>query len=121
MDPWEIVLYIMALSFSLEGVSVHASTILCATNIFFQNFLKSDAMTSAVRRAIDGRQVYTTIRLFTWRALGFWNVISAITNSLLIGAFGLRVIGIKTSSAQQSHNYHLISFQVLSFVSPFIW
>ncbi|KZS98082.1 hypothetical protein SISNIDRAFT_481943 [Sistotremastrum niveocremeum HHB9708] len=85
MDPWEIVLYIMALSFSLE----------------------------------EFHKIYTTIKLFTWRAFGFWTVISMITDVLLISAFVLRMIGLQTPS--DSHNYHLISFQVLSFVSPFIW
>jgi hypothetical protein len=64
-------------------------------------------------------KVYKTLRLFTWRAFGFWTVISSITDSLLVAAFVLRIIGIFTPNTSVS--YHFFSFQVLSFVSPFIW
>jgi len=85
LSGWELILYIMALAFSLQETS----------------------------------KVYKTLRLFTWRAFGFWTIISLITDSLLMAAFVMRMIGIATPDS--SINYHFLSFQVLSFVSPFIW
>jgi len=85
------------------------------------------------------RQVYMAIRYFTWRALGFWTVISALTDSLLITAFIFRLMGIwvhdevKTGASPALHGvlvayekhtvdkYHMLSFQFLSCVAPLIW
>jgi hypothetical protein len=60
------------------------------------------------------------LRLATWRALGFWHVVASITDVLLLTAFVFRVSGL-VSSDDQRDQHLLHSFQVLSFVSPFIW
>jgi hypothetical protein len=59
----------------------------------------------------------------TYRAFSFWNFIAFVTDSLLIAAFALRVVGLREENANPEHAValRLKSFQVLSFVSPFIW
>ncbi|TFK43743.1 calcium activated cation channel [Crucibulum laeve] len=86
LDEWEIVLYVLSLSFIVE----------------------------------DMHKFITLLRFVTWRAFTFWNVISLITDTLLLTAFILRVIGF-TAHGEQVDYMRLRSFQVLSFVSPFIW
>lgn len=86
LDSWEIVLYVMSLSFIVENV--HKS--------------------------------YVLLRFVTWRAFTFWSAIAFITDSILLAAFTLRVIGLQAPQDQEAI-YRLRSFQVLSFVSPFIW
>ncbi|KAF8165552.1 calcium activated cation channel [Crassisporium funariophilum] len=86
LDDWELVLYIMALSFIIE----------------------------------DLHKFYTLLRFVTWRAFSFWNAIAFITDSLLMAAFVLRVIGLGTQGDQEAA-MRLRSFQILSCVSPFIW
>ena len=44
-----------------------------------------------------------------------------ITDALLVTAFVLRVTGIKVADDDLANQYHYKSFQVLSFVAPFIW
>ncbi|OAX44017.1 hypothetical protein K503DRAFT_846787 [Rhizopogon vinicolor AM-OR11-026] len=86
VDVWEIILYIMALAFSLEDIN----------------------------------RFYKLWRYATYRAFGFWNVVAFITDSLLLAAFVLRIVGYY-ATGDQSSNLRFRSFQVLSFVAPFIW
>ncbi|KAH7103080.1 hypothetical protein BKA62DRAFT_698531, partial [Auriculariales sp. MPI-PUGE-AT-0066] len=79
-DVWEGLLYSMALAFSFE--EIHK---LC-------------------------QQVFVTVRFFTWRALGFWTVISAITDMLLLTAFVFRLMGIFVKDETKTDHYHLLSF-----------
>ncbi|KAH7067064.1 calcium activated cation channel [Auriculariales sp. MPI-PUGE-AT-0066] len=67
------------------------------------------------------QQVFVTVRFFTWRALGFWTVISAITDMLLLTAFVFRLMGIFVKDETKTDHYHLLSFQFLSCVAPLIW
>lgn len=73
------------------------------------------------RTAPPFSKLYKITRLFTWRAgfLGFWTILSIITDGLLIAALVLRIAGIVGDD--ESGNQHLKSFQVLSCVAPFIW
>jgi hypothetical protein len=66
-------------------------------------------------------QLYRTLRYITWRALGFWNVVSVTTDGLLITALILRILGLALPNDPRSEHWHLLSFQVLSCVAPFIW
>jgi len=86
LDGWELILYVLALSFIVE----------------------------------DTHKFYSLLRFVTWRAFSFWNGISFITDSLLLAAFTLRMIGFG-SSGDQAASMRLYSFQILSCVSPFIW
>jgi hypothetical protein len=61
------------------------------------------------------------IRFFTWRAFGFWEVVSVLTDGLLVAAFALRISGIAANDYEQKAKYELQSFQVLSCVAPLIW
>jgi|SRR6267154_4716111 len=65
-------------------------------------------------------QVYKTLRFATWRAFGFWHVVSIVTDVLLLTAFILRVSGLALHEENRDPLL-LHSFQVLSFVSPLIW
>lgn len=65
-------------------------------------------------------QWYKLIDYTSWRSIGFWNVIAFITNTLLLLAFILRIAGFEATGSQAS-DLRLKSFQVLSFVAPFIW
>jgi len=68
-------------------------------------------------------KLYKTLRFFTWRAFGFWTIISLFTDALLVTAFSLRVYGIyiPDTGDGMSDKYHFQSFQVLSHVAPLIW
>ncbi|KAG6817856.1 hypothetical protein H0H87_001688 [Tephrocybe sp. NHM501043] len=68
----------------------------------------------------DLHKFYSLLRLATLRALSFWNIIAFITDGLLVSAFALRVLGFY-SVGDDVGLMRLRSFQVLSFVSPFIW
>ncbi|KAI0068594.1 calcium activated cation channel [Artomyces pyxidatus] len=68
----------------------------------------------------DLQKIFKTLRFATYRAFGFWNFVSFVTDGLLIAAFVLRVIGL-ASHDSQADTLRLRSFQVLSYVSPFIW
>ncbi|KAG2156276.1 hypothetical protein DEU56DRAFT_766342 [Suillus clintonianus] len=63
---------------------------------------------------------YKLFRYATYRAFGFWNVVAFITDSLLLAACLLRIAGIY-ATGDHSNTLRLRSFQVLSFVAPFIW
>ncbi|KAJ3572869.1 hypothetical protein NP233_g2814 [Leucocoprinus birnbaumii] len=56
-----------------------------------------------------------------WRAFSFWNIIAFIIDALLVAAFALRVAGISAANDDAGAHWRLSSFQVLSFVAPFIW
>ncbi|EIW82309.1 hypothetical protein CONPUDRAFT_81817 [Coniophora puteana RWD-64-598 SS2] len=91
-DFWEYILYFLALAFWFEGM-------------------------------LDGYSYepwYKLFRYATWRAFSFWNVIAFITDCLLAAAFILRVVGLN-QQGEAANYYRLRSFQVLSFVAPFIW
>jgi hypothetical protein len=74
-----------------------------------------------LKHCYPGIQTYQLLRFVSWRAFGFWSVISFATNSLLFAAFVLRVAGITSGAAHGGETLRLRSFQVLSFVAPFIW
>jgi hypothetical protein len=65
-------------------------------------------------------QVYTLLRFATWRAFSFWNIVALVTDALLLSAFILRMGGLSATGSQAAA-MRLKSFQVLSFVAPFIW
>ena len=76
---------------------------------------------SSSRRCYSHKEkIYKLLRFATWRAIGFWHVVAGITDGLLLAAFVLRVSGI-VSSKDRRDDFRLQSFQILSFVSPFIW
>ncbi|KAG7097202.1 hypothetical protein E1B28_004573 [Marasmius oreades] len=86
LDEWEIVLYIVGLSISIEDI----------------------------------HKFFKLLQFVTWKAFSFWNVVSLVTDLLLMAAFTLRMIGLSKNS-DDSTRLRIISFQVLSFVAPFIW
>lgn len=63
---------------------------------------------------------YKLIHYATRRSFGFWSVIAFITNTLLLVAFTLRIAGL-AAAGSRAGDLKLNSFQVLSFVAPFIW
>lgn len=68
----------------------------------------------------DFHKIYKLLHFATWRSFTFWNLVSFTTDSLLITAFILRLVGL-TTTGPYSDSMRLKSFQVLSFVSPLIW
>ncbi|KAJ3758886.1 calcium activated cation channel [Lentinula raphanica] len=86
MDAWEIILYVIALSTLVEGE--HPSFHL---------------------------ELFKLLRFVTWRAFSFWNVVAFVTNSLLLAAFILRMVGLHDNT-DSSATLRLHSFQVLSFL-----
>jgi hypothetical protein len=64
-------------------------------------------------------QTYQLLRFVSWRAFGFWHGINFVTHCLLSAAFVLRVLHI--AGRREGEVLRLRSFQVLSFVAPFIW
>jgi hypothetical protein len=65
-------------------------------------------------------QISKTLRFATWRAFGFWHFVAIVTDMLLLTAFVLRVSGLASREGNRDQLL-LHSFQVLSFVSPFVW
>lgn len=65
-------------------------------------------------------QVFKTLRLATWRAFAFWDVVAIITDGILLAAFVLRISSL-ASHGEKRDQFRLHSFQVLSCVAPFIW
>ncbi|KAI0660794.1 hypothetical protein C8Q70DRAFT_972498 [Cubamyces menziesii] len=86
LDKWEIIMYVLALAFSLE----------------------------------DLHKIFKILTLVSWRAFGFWHVISFVTDCLLTAAFALRMVGI-ASTGDQAAAFRLRSFQCLSFAAPLLW
>jgi hypothetical protein len=74
-----------------------------------------------LKHRCPGMQTYQLLRFVSWRAFGFWSAISFATNTLLLAAFVLRVVGMTRGVGHGSETLRLRSFQVLSFVAPFIW
>ncbi|THV08302.1 calcium activated cation channel [Dendrothele bispora CBS 962.96] len=68
----------------------------------------------------DSHKFVKLLRFVTWRAFSFWNMVAIITDSLLLAAFILRIVGLK-ETGDHSTQLRVNSFQVLSFVSPLIW
>ncbi|KAF9263703.1 hypothetical protein L218DRAFT_927577 [Marasmius fiardii PR-910] len=68
----------------------------------------------------DVHKFFKLLKFVTWKAFTFWNVVSLVTDSLLIAAFTLRVVGL-SKNGDDTARFRVISFQVLSFVAPFIW
>lgn len=56
----------------------------------------------------------------SWRALGFWNFVSLMTDALLVAAFSFRVAGIAAQGDRETQ-LRIKGFQCLSFVAPLIW
>lgn len=86
VDEWEILLYVLALSFAIEDIL----------------------------------KFYKLLKFVSWHAFNFWNVVSWITNVLLIVAFAFHMGDIVQHNNESNH-LRLKSFQVLSFVAPLIW
>lgn len=63
---------------------------------------------------------YKLIHYTTRRSFGFWSVIAFITNTLLLLAFIFRLASLEAAEDRAS-DLRLKSFQILSFVAPFIW
>lgn len=63
---------------------------------------------------------YKLIHYATRRTFGFWSVIAFITNTLLLLAFIFRVAGFAVKESHAS-DLRMKSFQILSFVAPFLW
>ncbi|KAL7282554.1 hypothetical protein ACG7TL_004025 [Trametes sanguinea] len=89
LDGWEVLMYVLALAFSLEGKS-------------------------------HMHKIFKILTLVSWRAFGFWHVISFVTDCLLTAAFILRVGGI-ASHGDQAASLRLRSFQCLSCAAPLLW
>ncbi|KAJ3544692.1 hypothetical protein NMY22_g2688 [Coprinellus aureogranulatus] len=68
----------------------------------------------------DMYKFFKLLNFVTWRAFSFWNAVAIITDSLFLSAFALRLMGIQGNPEQQV-SYRMKSFQILSFVAPFIW
>ncbi|KAL0067656.1 Calcium channel yvc1 [Marasmius tenuissimus] len=69
----------------------------------------------------DMYKFFKLLQFVTWKAFTFWNMIALVTDSLLIAAFTIRVAGLTHHDGENSARLRVVSFQVLSFVSPFIW
>ncbi|KAG8218558.1 hypothetical protein J3R82DRAFT_4199 [Butyriboletus roseoflavus] len=67
----------------------------------------------------DSHRWYKLIHYASWRSIGFWNAIAFITNTLLLLAFIFRIAGLQATESRAG-DLRLKSFQVLSFVAPFI-
>ncbi|EMD37252.1 hypothetical protein CERSUDRAFT_105290 [Gelatoporia subvermispora B] len=67
----------------------------------------------------DLSKIYQLARFSSWHSLGFWNVVSLVTDSLLLAAFILRMTGI-ASPPPQDYVLRTRAFQCLSFVAPLI-
>ncbi|KAF8915320.1 hypothetical protein CPB85DRAFT_1293894 [Mucidula mucida] len=69
----------------------------------------------------DTTQFFQLLGFVTWRAFSFWNIISLVTDALMASAFALRIVGMYATGEDRTNHLRIASFQVLSFVSPFIW
>ncbi|KAM6496066.1 hypothetical protein JOM56_008772 [Amanita muscaria] len=84
LDVWEVILYIMALAFTIEGTQMYTG------------------------------KFWRLLRFATWRALNFWSVISFIIDAILLSAFILRVVGITSSGERSAdmrlHSFRVLSY-----------
>ncbi|KAJ3828098.1 calcium activated cation channel [Lentinula raphanica] len=58
----------------------------------------------------DMNRLFKLLRFVTWRAFSFWNVVAFVTNSLLLAAFILRMVGLHDNT-DSSATLRLHSFQ----------
>lgn len=84
----------------------------------FEGFLYSMTLAFSFE---ETHTLYTTLKYFTFKAFGFWTVVGLITNSLIIAAFVLRMMGIFAADDPRADLWHFRSFQVLACASPFLW
>jgi hypothetical protein len=145
-DAWEYVLYIMTLSFLLEGelldrqagISQIPLTVLRGCQGFqgqcepFRSPVNAD-MSAPQTIKITPKPLQAIVRShFPCQCLrtsgndlsetqGFWTVVNFLTDMILLAAFTLRVIGLIMDDNGQEQQYHFRSFQVLSCVAPLIW
>ncbi|KAL1723466.1 hypothetical protein EV715DRAFT_190734 [Schizophyllum commune] len=97
LDEWEVVLYVFAVSFCLEGNVNPYPSCLRATDSFFK-----------------------LLRFATWRAFTFWNVVAIITDALLVTALALRIMSL-TLEGDKMVAVRVRTFQVLSYAAPLLW
>ncbi|KAK0462001.1 uncharacterized protein EV420DRAFT_140598 [Desarmillaria tabescens] len=105
LDGWEDAFYLLALSITLEDVYKVRVVIL----------------TQPRGGCLMITQFTKLLTFVTWRVFTFWNMVSLITDSLILAAFILRVVAMRVTSDEEQIRLRIASFQVLSFVSPFIW
>ncbi|KAH8830357.1 calcium activated cation channel [Flagelloscypha sp. PMI_526] len=65
----------------------------------------------------DLHTLYKLLSLFSWRLFSFWTLVNLMTDSLLLSAFIVRVIGLLVDGI----DLRTRSFQILSFVGPLLW
>ncbi|KAI6130332.1 hypothetical protein EDD16DRAFT_1541675 [Pisolithus croceorrhizus] len=68
----------------------------------------------------DIHRWYQFFRFASYRAFGFWDVVSFLTDALLVAAFSFRIAEL-SNAEERAGLFRLKSFQILSFVAPFIW
>jgi hypothetical protein len=122
LDESEIILYVLALSFIFEGMENIFSTLLAQPSLShaIQIYTKY-VVQSWGRIEVDFNiQFFILLRFVTWRAFNFWSAIAFVTDSLLLTAFVLRILGLLAHGDDEAA-FRLHSFQVLSCVSPLIW
>lgn len=68
----------------------------------------------------DIHRWYQFFRFASYRAFGFWDVVSFFTDALLVAAFSFRIAELSIAG-ERAGLFRLRSFQILSFVAPFIW
>lgn len=68
----------------------------------------------------DVHRWYQFFRFASYRAFGFWDVVSFLTDALLVAAFSFRIAELSVAEGRAGL-FRLRSFQILSFVAPFIW
>lgn len=68
----------------------------------------------------DIHRWYQFFRFASYRAFGFWDVVSFLTDALLVAAFSFRIAEL-SNAEERAGLFRLRSFQILSFVAPFIW
>ena len=127
LDAWEVVMYVLALAFSFEGLFLpfkRFTSLTGSPTVFASiDIQKVSSRLPHFRNDVDqigDSQILKLLIFVSWRALGFWNIVSLITDSLLLSAFILRMAGI-ASGHNENSPLRLRSFQCLSFVAPLIW
>ncbi|KAJ3997676.1 hypothetical protein F5050DRAFT_1806592 [Lentinula boryana] len=60
----------------------------------------------------DMNRLFKLLRFVTWRAFSFWNIVASLTNSLLLAAFILRMVGLHDNT-DYSATLRLNSFQLI--------
>lgn len=122
LDFWETALYFMALTFLFESTSIELLSVV-AFSLMINRSAQCLFPTFSVllgHWCLYKIQISKVLRFATWRAFGFWHVVGLVTDLLLLTAFILRVSALVSHEGSRDQLL-LRSFQVLSFVSPFIW